>query len=80
MVCRTLRMRGATGEVAYDLNGNVLPASEDGVDSEGFTLAPDGSFWVSDDMVRILFILTGTAEQLNGSIRLVQEPADVRYR
>ncbi|MEJ0103824.1 MAG: esterase-like activity of phytase family protein [Bacteroidota bacterium] len=40
---------GATGEVAYDLNGNVLPASEDGVDSEGFTLAPDGSFWVSDE-------------------------------
>ena len=40
---------GATGETAYDLNGNVLPASDDGLDSEGFTLAPDGSFWVSDE-------------------------------
>ena len=40
---------GATGETAYDLNGNVLAPSEDGVDSEGFTLAPDGSFWVSDE-------------------------------
>jgi hypothetical protein len=40
---------GATGETAYDLNGNVLPVSEDGVDSEGFTLAPDGSFWISDE-------------------------------
>ena len=40
---------GATGESAYDLNGNVLAPSADGVDSEGFTLAPDGSFWVSDE-------------------------------
>ena len=40
---------GATGEVAYDLNGNLLPASEEGLDSEGFTLAPDGTFWVSDE-------------------------------
>ena len=40
---------GATGETAYDLNGNVLAPSADGVDSEGFTLAPDGSFWVSDE-------------------------------
>jgi len=40
---------GATGETAYDLNGNVLPPSEDGVDSEGFALAPDGSFWISDE-------------------------------
>ncbi|MBS1664886.1 MAG: esterase-like activity of phytase family protein [Bacteroidetes bacterium] len=40
---------GATGEVAYDLNGNLLPADPDGLDSEGFTLAPDGTFWVSDE-------------------------------
>lgn len=40
---------GATGEVAYDLNGNILPASDGGLDSEGFTLAPDGTFWVSDE-------------------------------
>ena len=40
---------GATGETAYDLAGNILPTSEDGVDSEGFTLAPDGTFWISDE-------------------------------
>lgn len=40
---------GATGETAYDLNGNVLPAGEDGLDSEGMALAPDGTFWVSDE-------------------------------
>lgn len=40
---------GATGEIAFDLNGNQLPASEGGLDSEGFTLAPDGTFWVSDE-------------------------------
>jgi hypothetical protein len=40
---------GATGETAYDLAGNILAPSEDGVDSEGFTLAPDGTFWVSDE-------------------------------
>jgi hypothetical protein len=40
---------GATGETAYDLNGNVLAPSEDGIDSEGFAIAPDGSFWVSDE-------------------------------
>lgn len=40
---------GATGETAYDLNGNVLPTDDEGLDSEGFTLAPDGTFWVSDE-------------------------------
>jgi hypothetical protein len=40
---------GATGEVAYDLNGNILPASNEGLDSEGFALADDGTFWVSDE-------------------------------
>lgn len=40
---------GATGETAYDLNGNILPVSNEGVDSEGFALAPDGTFWVSDE-------------------------------
>jgi len=40
---------GATGEVAYDLSGKLLPASDEGLDSEGLTLAPDGTFWVSDE-------------------------------
>lgn len=40
---------GNTGEIPYDLNGNVLPTSEDGIDSEGLVRASDGSFWVSDE-------------------------------
>jgi hypothetical protein len=40
---------GATGEIPYDLNGNLIPPSADGIDSEGLVLASDGSFWVSDE-------------------------------
>lgn len=41
--------QGATGETPYDLNGNLLGTSADGIDSEGLVLASDGSFWVSDE-------------------------------
>jgi hypothetical protein len=40
---------GATGEVPYDLNGNLIAPSADGIDSEGLVLASDGSFWISDE-------------------------------
>lgn len=40
---------GATGETAYDLNGNVICSGRRGIDTEGLALAPDGSFWVSDE-------------------------------
>lgn len=40
---------GATGEIAYTINGAQLSPSEDGIDSEGLVLAPDGSFWISDE-------------------------------
>ncbi|MFD2144257.1 esterase-like activity of phytase family protein [Mucilaginibacter antarcticus] len=40
---------GATGEVPYDLNGNLIQPSADGIDSEGLVLASDGSFWISDE-------------------------------
>jgi len=40
---------GASGETAYDLNGNILTPSADGIDSEGLVLAADGTFWVSDE-------------------------------
>ncbi|MBZ4192558.1 esterase-like activity of phytase family protein [Niabella beijingensis] len=40
---------GATGENPFDLNGKELQPSEDGIDSEGMALAPDGSFWISDE-------------------------------
>ena len=40
---------GSTGENPMDLNGNPLPLSEDGMDSEGMAMAADGSFWISDE-------------------------------
>ncbi|TCC90133.1 esterase-like activity of phytase family protein [Pedobacter frigiditerrae] len=40
---------GASGETAYDLNGNVITPSADGIDSEGLVRAADGSFWISDE-------------------------------
>ncbi|MES2268352.1 MAG: esterase-like activity of phytase family protein [Bacteroidota bacterium] len=41
--------QGNSGETPYDLNGNVLPTSPDGIDSEGMVLAADGTFWISDE-------------------------------
>lgn len=41
--------QGNTGEIPYDLNGNILPTSADGIDSEGMVLATDGTFWISDE-------------------------------
>ncbi|TLV03341.1 esterase-like activity of phytase family protein [Dyadobacter luticola] len=40
---------GFSGEIAKDVTGNVLPNSVDGIDSEGLTMAADGTFWVSDE-------------------------------
>ena len=40
---------GATGEIAFDLSGNQIAPSADGIDSEGMVLASDGTFWISDE-------------------------------
>jgi hypothetical protein len=40
---------GASGETAYDLNGQVIAPSADGVDSEGMVRLADGTFWISDE-------------------------------
>ncbi len=40
---------GVTGEVAYDIHGNVISSNSRGLDSEGLAIAPDGTFWVSDE-------------------------------
>lgn len=37
------------GETITDMNGNVLPKSPNGLDSEGLVAASDGTFWVSDE-------------------------------
>lgn len=38
-----------TGETIKDLNGNVLPPTDHGIDSEGLVALADGTFWVSDE-------------------------------
>jgi hypothetical protein len=40
---------GASGETAYDLAGQVIAPSADGIDSEGLVRAADGTFWISDE-------------------------------
>ncbi|WP_040783238.1 esterase-like activity of phytase family protein [Nocardia pneumoniae] len=39
----------STGETIRDLNGNVLPPTDHGIDTEGLVAMPDGTFWVSDE-------------------------------
>ncbi|WP_221391447.1 esterase-like activity of phytase family protein [Dyadobacter sp. NIV53] len=41
--------QGFSGELALDAMGNTLANSSDGLDSEGMAMAPDGSFWISDE-------------------------------
>lgn len=41
--------QGSTGETPLDLNGQALAPDPEGIDSEGLVLAPDGTFWVSDE-------------------------------
>ncbi|MGL4519978.1 MAG: esterase-like activity of phytase family protein [Phocaeicola sp.] len=40
---------GVTGEVGYNLAGEVLINPTLGIDAEGLAVAPDGTFWVSDE-------------------------------
>ncbi|GAA3570163.1 esterase-like activity of phytase family protein [Microlunatus spumicola] len=41
--------QASTGETITDLDGNVLPPSPYGYDSEGLVALEDGTFWVSDE-------------------------------
>lgn len=41
--------KGATGEIAYDLNENLLGLDEYGLDNEGLVAMKDETFWVSDE-------------------------------
>ena len=41
--------KGATGEIAYDLDGNILGTDDYGLDSEGIVALKDGTFWLSDE-------------------------------
>jgi len=41
--------KGATGEIAYDLEENILGTDDYGLDSEGLVAMKDGTFWLSDE-------------------------------
>ena len=41
--------RHAEFEPIYDLAGSALPTDPNGVDSEGITAMPDGSFWIAEE-------------------------------
>ncbi|HVW43871.1 MAG TPA: esterase-like activity of phytase family protein [Amycolatopsis sp.] len=41
--------QASTGETIVDLDGDPLPASPNGYDSEGLVALGDGTFWVSDE-------------------------------
>jgi hypothetical protein len=41
--------QGRTGEIALDLNGQVIAPNPSGIDSEGMVLLSDGTFWISDE-------------------------------
>lgn len=41
--------QGNTGEIALDLMGQTIAPNADGLDSEGLVIAPDGTFWISDE-------------------------------
>ena len=60
--------QGSTGEIALDLNGQVITPDPNGIDSEGMVLLPDGTFWISDEYGPHLvhFDATGkTIERIN---------------
>lgn len=40
---------GVTGETAYNLKGEIITNPSRGLDTEGLAIAPDGTFWVSDE-------------------------------
>jgi hypothetical protein len=56
--------QGNTGETALDLNGQALGTNADGIDSEGLVLAPDGTFWISDEYGPHIAHFDATGKQL----------------
>jgi hypothetical protein len=56
--------QGSTGETALNLTGQSLGTSADGIDSEGLVLAPDGTFWISDEYGPHIAHFDATGKQL----------------
>lgn len=66
---------GKTGETAYNLNGQIIRNHQRrGIDPEGLAIAPDGTFWVSDEYGPYLLhfnpngLLIGERSPFNGKL------------
>lgn len=52
-----LPAHGNSGEIAVDLEGNLIAADSSGVDSEGIVALSDGTFWVADEYCPSLLLV-----------------------
>jgi len=55
---------GSTGEVAFRLDGTVIPPDPEGIDSEGLVVLGDGTFWISDEYGPFLVKFAADGRQL----------------
>ncbi len=55
---------GVIGEIAYNPNGERIEGDYFGIDSEGLTLAPDGTLWISDEYAPFILNFTMDGELL----------------
>jgi hypothetical protein len=56
-----------TGETIVDLDGNPLPATPNGFDSEGLVAMPDGTFYVSDEYGPFIWHFDADGVRINDS-------------
>ncbi len=55
---------GATGEIPYDMQKNILPTDDYGLDSEGLVALKDGTFWISDEYGPHIVHIDNTGKQI----------------
>lgn len=55
---------GNSDEIALDMQGNALPPDAEGIDCEGLAVAPDGTFWISDEYGPHILHLNGNGKTL----------------
>ncbi|WP_022882851.1 esterase-like activity of phytase family protein [Gryllotalpicola ginsengisoli] len=69
------------GETITDMDGNVLPTSDHGLDTEGLVAASDGTFWVSDEYGPYIVHFDSTGKEIgrlspyDGTL-----PAELKFR
>jgi LPXTG-motif cell wall-anchored protein len=56
----------STGETIVDINGNPLPPTPNGFDSEGLVAMPDGTFYVSDEYGPFIWHFSAAGVRIGG--------------